>query len=164
MTEFPFIFKELSKEEILEKWPMTITPEQLAKSGTEHGEQAALFQWAALNIKEYPQLKWLYAVPNGFFSTAGQKAKMIAEGLRDGVPDVALPVIKWIVVENVVKIEWPGLYIEMKIEKRRNQKDGGCSEDQLEWLDYLNSVGYKAVVCYGWEEARDRILEYLNNG
>ncbi len=134
-----------------------ISPEQLAKSGTEHGEQTALFQWAALNIKLYPQLKWLYAVPNGFFSTAGQKAKMKAEGLRDGVPDVWLPVPRMDWSNN----KYAALVIEMKIEKRRNQKDGGCSEEQLEWLDYLNKAGYKAVVCYSWIEARDTIIEYL---
>lgn len=147
-----------------------ITPEQLAKSGTEHGEQTALFQWAALNIKEYPQLKWLYAVPNGFYAAdsakgygSGQKGKMKAEGLRDGVPDVALPVpvFDWDDI-RLKYCKYHGLYIEMKIEKRRNQKDGGCSEDQLEWLDYLNKAGYKAVVCYNWEEAVNVIEEYLN--
>ena len=59
-----------------------ITPEQLAACGSESGHQKALFRWAAMNIATYPQLKWLYAVPNGFFSTPGQKAKMKAEGLE----------------------------------------------------------------------------------
>lgn len=132
-----------------------ILPEQLAKSGTEHGEQAALFQWCALETKNYPQLRWLYAVPNGFFATPGQKAKMKAEGLKDGVPDVCLPYPKY----GLNK--YAGLYIELKIEKRRNQQNGGCSEDQIEWLEYLNEVGYKAVVCYGWEEAKLAIEKYL---
>lgn len=69
-----------------------ITPEQLAKSGSEHGEQSALFAWAADNVEQYPQLKWLFAVPNGFYGDSGQKGKMKAEGLRKGVPDVVLPV------------------------------------------------------------------------
>lgn len=145
---------------------MTITPEQLAKSGTEHGHQAALFQWAALNIKEYPQLKWLYAVPNGFYAAdsakgygSGQKGKMKAEGLRDGVPDVCLPVpVKW---PNDHLLRYCGLYIEMKREKYRTAKDGGCSEEQLKWLAYLPAAGYKAVVCYNWEEAVTVIKEYL---
>lgn len=141
---------------------MTITPEALSKSGTEHGSQAALFQWAALNIKEYPQLKWLHAVPNGFFSTPGQKAKMKDEGLRDGVPDVALPVpiFDWDDI-RLKYCKYHGLYIEMKREKYRNAKDGGCSSEQLEWLDYLNEAGYKAIVCYSWIEAVTVIKEYL---
>lgn len=139
-----------------------ITPEQLAKSGTEHGEQSALFCWSAQNVHLYPQLKWLYAVPNGFFSDSGQKAKMKAEGLRDGVPDVVLPCVLYDDnAEYANTIKYAGLYIEMKREKYRNVKDGGCSAEQLEWLDYFNNAGYKAIVCYSWEEARDAILEYL---
>lgn len=132
-----------------------ITPEQLAANGSEHSNQVALFQWSALETKNYPQLKWLYAVPNGFFASSGQKGKMKAEGLRDGVPDIMLPY-------PMYGKSYAGLYIEMKREIYRKRKDGGLSEDQIKWLAYLNEVGYKAVICYGWEEARDTILEYLN--
>lgn len=136
-----------------------LTPNQLARD-SEHSQQLALFCWSALETKNYPQLKWLYAVPNGFFASSGQKGKMKAEGLRDGVPDIVLPVPR----PQFLDAYGPkhGLYIEMKREIYRNRKDGGCSEDQLKWLAYLNEVGYKAVVCYSWEEARDVILEYLN--
>jgi hypothetical protein len=138
-----------------------IRPEDLAACGSESGHQKALFCWAALNVATYPQLKWLYAVPNGFFSTSGQKAKMKAEGLRDGVPDICLAVPTF--SEYLPKVMLcAGLYIELKIEKRRNQKNGGCSEEQLEWLDYLQRAGYKALVCYGWQEAVKAIEEYLN--
>ena len=132
-----------------------ITPEQLATSNTEHGHQSALFQWAALNIKQYPQLRWLFAIPNGFFASSGQKSKMKAEGLRDGVPDV------WLPVPMISKLYY-GLIIEMKREIYKTRLNGGCTDDQLKWLAYLNESGYKAVVAYGWEHARDEILGYLN--
>lgn len=132
-----------------------LKPEDLARD-SEHSQQVALFVWAALEIKTYPQLKWLYAVPNGFFASSGQKGKMKAEGLKDGVPDIVFPYPKW--GEN----KYAGLYIEMKREIYRHRQNGGCSEDQMTWLAYLNEVGYKAVVCYGWEEARDQIIGYLN--
>lgn len=137
-----------------------LTPEQIAGE-SEHSHQAALFAWAALNVKQYPQLKWLYAVPNGFYSTSGQKAKMKAEGLRDGVPDVFLPVPKLSATVNIKEILWCGLYIEMKREKYRNAKDGGCSPEQLEWREHLLYSGYSWCVAYNWEEARNYILEYL---
>ena len=137
-----------------------ITPEDLCKSGSEHGHQQALFCWASLNIDKYPQLQWLYAIPNGFFATPGQKAKMKAEGLKDGVPDVCLPVPRY---DSWLGAWWHGLYIELKIIKRRNHKDGGCSKDQLEWIDYLTKADYRCHICYGWEDARDKILEYLND-
>ena len=132
----------------------------MSAPGSEHAIQTALFAWAALETKNYPQLKWLYAVPNGFFASSGQKSKMKAEGLRDGVPDLMLPVPKKAVFN--IATTYHGLYIEMKRDKYRNRENGGCSEDQLKWLAYLNEAGYKAVVCYSWEEARDIILEYLN--
>lgn len=146
-----------------------ITPDQLAANGSEHSIQVALFQWAALESKNYPQLKWLYAVPNGFFASSGQKGKMKAEGLRDGVPDLFLPLPT--TNQKLYPNEhgdgynykiYHGLYIEMKREIYRNRANGGCSEDQLKWLAYLNEAGYKAVVCYSLEEARDTILRYLN--
>ena len=84
---------------------------------------------------------------------------MKAEGLKDGVPDICLPVAT--VNERIPSDGYFGLYIELKIEKRRNQKNGGCSEEQLEWLAYLNGAGYKAVVCYSWIEAVEVIKEYL---
>lgn len=136
-----------------------ITPEQLSKSGSEHGEQSALFQWAVLNRQRYPQLRWLFAVPNGFYGTAAQKGKMKAEGLKIGCPDVWLPVP---ICDELGEYLDCGLVIEMKLEKYRNHKDGGCSQEQIEWLDYLSGAGYKAVVCYGWQEAVKVIEEYLN--
>lgn len=135
-----------------------ITPERLAESGSESGHQKALFQWAALEIKNHPQLKWMFAIPNGFFASSGQKNKMKAEGLRDGVPDICLP---WPRYDKLWDGYHHGLWIEMKREIYRNRTNGGCSEDQLNWHNYLKEVGYCVHVCYGWEEARDRILKYL---
>lgn len=132
---------------------MAITPEQLAKSGSEHSHQVALFQWAALNIKDYPQLKWLFAVPNGFYSSPGQKAKMKAEGLKDGVPDVWLP----IPVQTSWGHSFAGLAIELKVGKNKTSKD------QDEWIEHLDKMGYAVFVCYGWENARDCIIKYLGS-
>ena len=131
-----------------------ITPEQLAASGTEHGNQAALFCFFQIHAAEYPLTKWLYSSSNGFFSTSGQKGKEKAAGLKNGVPDICLPIPS-------LGCTYHGLYIELKIETRRKQKNGGCSDEQLEWIAFLRQQYYKAVVCYGWESARDEIIKYL---
>ena len=128
-----------------------ITPEQLAKSGLESGEQKAIFAWAALNVGKYPCLKWLHAIPNA------NSHKQVAEGVRSGVSDLNLPYPRLTHAGF-----YSGLYIELKTEKRRNQKNGGCSEDQLKFIEYANSVGYKAQVCYGWQEAVKAIEDYLS--
>jgi hypothetical protein len=130
-----------------------ITHEQLAASGTEHGHQAAIFCWAQQSGIE--ELKWLFAVPNGFFGTAAQKSKMKAEGLKSGVPDIWLPVPMRFMDDNGVRNNYCGLVIELKVGKNKP------STEQQEWIDYLNDNGYRAIVCYGWESARDTILMYL---
>ena len=42
-----------------------MTPETLAKSGTEAAHQTALFAWAALQLQRWPELRWLHHIPNG---------------------------------------------------------------------------------------------------
>lgn len=123
-----------------------IKPEDLAGK-SEHSQQTALFAWAADSVEQYPQLKWLFAVPNGFYGDSGQKGKMKAEGLRKGVPDVVLPF--------PMNRFYHAAFIEMKVGK--NKPD----EDQIAWLDYLTSAGYYCKVCYSWEEARDTLIAYL---
>ncbi len=130
-----------------------IRPEDIA-GDSESSQQKALFAWAALSVGTYPQLAFMFAVPNGFFATIAQKGKMKAEGLRSGVPDVFLPA-------QGNGIPYLGLFIEMKIEKYRNRKNGGCSGEQIKFMNYATNAGYYCRVCYNWEEARDVIISYL---
>lgn len=137
-----------------------ITPEQLANSGSESGHQKALFCWAVQS--GIPELKWLFAIPNGFYATAAQKGKMKAEGLRSGVADICLPVrISRHVAAFHFKDYSCGLYIEMKMADKRNRKNGGLSDEQLEFSQFIIGQGYQFVVAYSWIEARDAILKYL---
>lgn len=133
-----------------------ITPEALA-GDSESSHQKALFAWAALSVGKYPALAYMFAVPNGFFATIAQKGKMKAEGLRSGVPDIFLPM--------PVQTEWAkmyaGCFIELKLEKYRNHKNGGCSEAQIDFINYARNVDYYCKVCYSWIEARDTIVDYL---
>lgn len=135
-----------------------ITPEQLARSGSEHGNQAALFAWAALS--GIPELKWLFAIPNGFYGSTAQKGKMKAEGLKSGVSDVCL-LVKGGIYDWHKQAPFAGLIIEMKTEAMRNRKNGGLSDEQKEFGEFVTGQGYKFCVCYSWLEARDAILRYL---
>lgn len=129
-----------------------ITPEMLAASGSEDGEQAALFCWATDHVETYPQLKYLFAIPNGGSRHIAEATKMVAGGVRSGVPDLMLP----FAVNNS-----HGCFIELKIEKRRNQIRGGCSEEQIEWITALLALNYHCAVCYSWQDARDVLIKYL---
>lgn len=135
-----------------------ITPEQLAASGSESGHQKALFCYAQQS--GIPELKWLFAVPNGFFGLPAQKAKMLAEGLKPGVWDIHLPVSKWRGDPGGNEYKVCGLWIEMKHERMRNRKDGGLTAEQISFKQDLQG-DYEFVVAYSWQEARYAILRYL---
>ncbi len=133
---------------------MALTPEQIAKAGSETAHQTALMAQAALHRKQYPQLKWLHAIPNA------NSHRMVGEGVRGGIPDVCLPFPK--LMDSRPYFAYAGLYIEMKVESRRKHKNGGLSDEQVECIAYLREVGYYVAVCYSWQEAWKVIEDYLN--
>lgn len=121
-----------------------ITPEQLARAGTEAANQCALMCWAASS--GIVELKSLFAIPNGEQRSAVTGARLKAQGVKRGIPDLFLP---------VMRNGKGGLWIELK-------KVGGIvSSDQQQWLEQLAFSGYATRVCFGWIEARDCLLEYL---
>lgn len=113
---------------------------------TEEQEQAAVFQWARLRSGRWPELQLMYHVPNGGYRTTREAMILKGQGVRAGVPDICLP---------VARHGYHGLYIEMKSAK------GKVSPAQREWLKNLNDQGYKAVVCYGREEAVQTLTDYM---
>lgn len=113
---------------------------------TEHDEQVALFQWAAYSESSIPQLRYLFAIPNGGHRHKAVAARMKAEGVKAGVPDIFLAYPTG---------EYCGLFIEMKFGTNKP------TEKQNEWLSMLERAGYMTVVCYGFEDAKREILEYL---
>lgn len=126
-----------------------MTPEQLAKSGSERAEQTALFAWAAIEARQAPELKLMFAIPNGGERNIIVATQMKAEGVRRGVPDILLPVRRTI---------YSGLFIEMK--KRGKKAD--TSPEQKWYLSELKTQGFACVVCDSWTEARDMIKAYLD--
>jgi VRR-NUC domain len=124
-----------------------IDPAQLAKGGSEAGEQTALFAWCALHSSEYPELKLLFHIPSGAERNIIVAARLKAQGVKAGVPDLFLPVARG---------SWYGLWVELKTAK------GVVSPAQKEWIEALRKQGYGAVVCVGWIAARDVIISYLN--
>lgn len=130
----------------------TITPEQLAASGSEDGHQLAIFQWIALNSHIYPELKWLHHSPNGGFRNKREAAKLKAMGVKSGFPDLFLP---------KPNRSHAGLFIELKRPDSVGKKAGKASTEQDEWKEYLIRVGYLCIVCYGWEDAVKVLKEYL---
>lgn len=115
---------------------------------SEHAEQCSLMDWAQMAYGKHPELRWLYATPNGGFRHPSTAAKLKAEGAKAGVCDLFLPVARG---------GYHGLYIEMK-----RQKGGRVSPEQADFIDFVTRHGYRAEVCAGWIVARDVIVDYLN--
>ena len=114
----------------------------------ESDHQQALFQWSKLMQHQYPELSLLHAIGNGNASRSViQGARMKREGVKSGVFDLFMPVARGI---------HHGMYVEMKI------KGGRVSENQKWWLIETTKQGYLSVVCYGWQEASEAIMDYLN--
>ena len=117
---------------------------------TEGEEQAMLFSWCGMRMRQYPELELLFHIPNGGSRNKAEAGRFKAEGVKAGVPDLFLPVARG---------ESPGLFIEMK------RLDGGrVRPEQKAWMDKLREQGYQAVVCRGWEGASEALLRYLGKG
>ena len=113
---------------------------------SEHQEQAALFHWAALQEARWPELRYLFAIPNGGHRVAAVARKLKAEGVKAGVLDIFLP---------VARAGQYGLWLEMKYGRNT------LTKEQKDWLDFLVAQGYRVEVAYSMEEARDYITAYL---
>lgn len=125
-----------------------MTPESIAAAGTEHAHQTALFCWAALAATQHPELRLMFAIPNGGERNKIVAANLKAEGVKSSVPDIFLP---------VARAGRHGLFIELK-------KNGGrATPDQLKMIEALRAQGFGALVCVGWTYARDVILQYLTS-
>lgn len=122
-----------------------ITPKP--KPQLEHAEAKAFMQWARLNEAAHPELRWLFAVPNGGDRNVIVAAKIKAEGAKRGVPDYIWPVRAG---------NFTGLVIELK---RTSGSD--ASEYQKEWLGHFVREGWWAVVCNGAEDAIQCVRNYL---
>lgn len=111
--------------------------------------QQALFEWAALMRGVWPELELMYHVPNGGKRSQAEAARLKAEGVRAGVPDIVLPTARG---------GYFGLYIEMKTE------DGRLSASQAAYIPKLEAQNYAVIVCRGFDEARNTIERYLGWG
>lgn len=114
---------------------------------SEHAEQSAVFQWAVYHLGRYPELEFMFAIPNGGHRHIAVARKLKAEGVKSGVPDIFLPGQRG---------GYAGLWIEMKI------KGNKPTTNQLKYHAFLVAQGYCVFICYSADEAIKKILDYMN--
>ncbi len=115
--------------------------------GTEHQEQSAVISWWWRAHTGYglPVFS-LFAVPNGGARDVITGANLKAEGVRKGALDLILAKPRG---------DYHGLFIEMKV------GDNQPSDEQKEFIRYLDSVGYKTAVHWNAGTAIEEIKGYL---
>jgi hypothetical protein len=85
----------------------------------------------------HPQHR-IYAIPNGGHRGASQGARLKAEGVTAGVPDLHIPALR--------------MWVELK------RADGGTvSREQRDWHAYLRGIGDLVIVAKGKEEAIEAV-------
>lgn len=113
---------------------------------SEDTEQINVVSWANWNANHYPELRWLFHVPNGGSRNKQEAVKFKQMGVKAGVSDLCLPYPKGI---------YCGLFIEMKYGNNRQQ------DTQKEFLADMAAAEHFVATCYSAEEAIKVIEEYL---
>jgi hypothetical protein len=114
----------------------------------ESAEQAVVIRWCLWHESRWPELRWLFAVPNAAKRTKFERGLNLDLGMKAGVPDLILPVPR-------------GTYIGLAMEMKR-VGGRGPSELQEMWLDGLASMGWRTQTCWGANEAIDLITSYMS--
>ncbi|MEX5364400.1 VRR-NUC domain-containing protein [Pseudomonas guariconensis] len=109
-------------------------------------EQAALMKEIALRYPDVFEL--MYHVPNGGHRLKEVAAKLKAQGVKAGIPDLVLPMARG---------GYFGLYIEFKA----TVDPAAVSPSQQACIRRLNDQGYLAVVCRGHFDAMECLRAYL---
>lgn len=109
----------------------------------EHHLQVACVRWFRM---QYPQ-HLIYAIPNGGQRNAVVAAKLKAEGVVAGIPDLHIP---------IARHGYHSLYIEMK-----NGKQGRLSDHQRERIAQLQAQGHKVTVCRTFDDFAREVKEYM---
>lgn len=110
-------------------------------------ERAALMTELRIRMPEVADL--IYHVPNGGHRVKAVTAKLKAQGVKAGIPDLVLPMARG---------GFFGLYIEFKATP---PNDAAISDSQHERIRKLNAQGYLAVVCRGHFDTMEQIRAYL---
>lgn len=107
---------------------------------TEHEEQRQFVKWFR---QTWPHVK-IFAIPNGGARNPATASRLKAEGVLSGVPDLFVPA-------------W-NLWVEMK-----RAKKGNLSTSQKEFLKYLEKIGHRTVVGFGFRDAQEKIASHVIN-
>lgn len=135
-------------------------------TATEHQEQVLVFQWAERNQHRFPDLEWLFAIPNAGGYGGGYKANMLRvlamkrEGVRSGVPDLILPCGRGGFLSFWGEMKRKVLHTRKTKPGLREERTQPTPEQQ-KWHAALRERGHYVVVCWSAEEMQRELEQYL---
>lgn len=107
---------------------------------SEHEEQVNFVSWFEA---AFPLVR-IFAVPNAARRSFALAKIMTQEGLKSGVPDLYVPEFK--------------IWIEMK-----RSRGGVLSDQQKDWIAYLEKIGDCVIIGRGFIDAREQLLSVLRD-
>lgn len=110
---------------------------------SEHDHQSAFFSWLAL--QKFEGVDLIHAIPNGGARHPIVAAKLKAEGVKKGVPDVSWPVSRG---------GYAGMAIEFKF------GDGNPTKEQRERITAMQKEGWCVAICWDWTAAARMVQGY----
>lgn len=110
--------------------------------------QTDILTWASyVKYNDKTLADYLHHSPNGGQRNAREGAKFKRMGVKRGYPDLIL---------DIARQGYHGLRIELKTAK------GRASTEQKQRLEMLNAENYKAVLCFGYDEAVNTLKDYMS--
>jgi hypothetical protein len=95
-------------------WIMRRLKQSIKRREPEHEQQVLFFDAVRWMVNKHPELSVACHIPNESKSSIRRRVKLKAAGLRKGMPDIFIP---------VVRDKYAGLFIEMKVKPNRVSKD-----------------------------------------
>ena len=113
---------------------------------TESDLQKSIIRWSKYSGGAHSELKLLYAIPNGANVSGPNRIRLVAEGLKKGMPDLCLPVPRG---------NYGSLFLEVKT------KTGTVKKEQKEIHKMLKDNRNCVRIVRDLFEAIDVIENYL---
>ncbi len=118
----------------------------MKRQNEEHQIQAAFFARLGLAEIKHPELKLIYAVPNGGNRNVITATFLKREGVKKGVADVCIP---------IARKSCHGAYMEFKAGKNK------LTPVQNDFLNGVAEQGYEIRAVWTIDQAVEFVKEYL---
>ena len=131
--------------------------EYRAECQTEEDIHKAVVDWADRQAQAEPALELLFHSPNGGSRHPAEAEKLRQFGVRQGYPDLTLPVRTLLEDESPVGMtRYSGLALELK------SPSGRLRPSQKWWIGRLQAEGWAVAVAWSIDEAIRVIQRYLD--